>query len=308
MPSIDAKLGDILDSIEIGGRTRTYRLHIPPHIESEKIYPLIFVLHGGGRNAWNAHRVTRFSRAADANGFIVCYPEGTGSERFRLTWNAGYCCGYASDNKVDDVAFFEALVSLFKLTLRIDSRAIYVAGISNGGMMALRLAIEMSDTFAAVASVAGAQPPLDTEPLEPINILLIHGTDDVYVPYDGGIGVKGSRSNVYHASVSETVRYWVRYNGCNPDPKCEVQIEQGTHIGIGRLSISDELNNGEFPTVVCERFTNGKNDTEVRLYTVNGGLHAWPGGARGWRDGDEPLQSFDATETICNYFKVKNNL
>ena len=63
--------------------------------------------------------------------------------------------------------------------------------------MALRLAVEMSDTFAAVASVAGAQPPLDTEPLEPVSVVLIHGTHDEYVPYNGGNGAKSPRSDIH---------------------------------------------------------------------------------------------------------------
>jgi polyhydroxybutyrate depolymerase len=305
MPTFDMKLGDVLDSIEVNGLLRSYRLHIPTALDDSKPAPLVFVLHGGGGNSWNAHRVTRFSRAADAHGFIVCYPEGTGSELFRLTWNAGYCCGYASDNKIDDVAFFEVLTSHLKSTLRIDSRAIYAAGISNGGMMALRLAVEMSDTFAAVASVAGAQPPLETEPLEPVGVVLIHGTHDEYVPYNGGFGVKANRPDVSHASVGDTVRYWVKHNGCNPAPKHEIPAGTGTFKGLGRMSLLDKLSSGEFPSVVCERFTGGKNDTEVRLYTVNGGLHAWHGGERGWRDGDEPLTTFDATEAIWRFFSDK---
>ncbi len=302
MLAYDEKLGDILDSIEVDGRTRKYRLHVPPDLPKDKRVALVLVLHGGGGNAWNAHRVTRFSLAADAHGFAVCYPEGTGSERYRLTWNSGYCCGYASDNNIDDVAFIDALVQRLKSTLNVDSRSIFAAGISNGGMMALRLAIEMSSTFAAVASVAGAQPPLDFEPLDPINVVLIHGTHDEYVPYNGGIGAKGTRSSVQHASVRDTVQYWVKRNGCNPAPKREYLDGTSSFRGLGRRSMFDKLNYGDYPSVVCERFIGGKKDSEVCLYTVNGGLHAWHGGERGWRGGDEPLSTFDSTETIWRFF------
>jgi len=141
------------------------------------------VLHGAGGNAEYAQRMAGFTRKADSDGFIVAYPNGTGKLRRRqLTWNAGDCCGDAWEYGVDDVAFFPALTARLKAELKVDPLRVYAAGFDNGGMMAQRLACDLSDKVAAAASVAGALPPA-CRPAQPVSVMLIHGTADQWVPY-----------------------------------------------------------------------------------------------------------------------------
>ncbi len=299
----DERTGDLLGEIESGGRPRTYRLRLPQGAPPEFPSPLVLVLHGASGNAWNAARVSKFSRFADANGIVVCYPDGTGAEKYRLTWNAGYCCGYAAENEVDDVAFISKLLETLKTAFKIDRSRVYAAGISNGGMMAMRLGVELSAKFAAVASVAGAMPPVDMQPLEPVSAMFIHGTADRYVPFCGGEGTKNRRAGLSHPSVAAGVSYWMKTNRVFPKPAIETR--GGIFRGIGTASVFEKPAHGEYPEIVIERFGRGAGGAEVAAITFNGGLHAWPGGEPGWRGGDEPSQALDATAEIWEFFKSK---
>lgn len=296
----DKRTGDLLGEIESGGRRRTFRLHLPASRRGESKLPLVFMLHGSGGNAWNAARVSGFSAAADANGFAVCYPDGTGAEKYRLGWNAGYGIGYPDKNSVDDVAFIADLLEHLKSEFLINTGRIYAAGISNGGMMALRLAAEISPQLAGAASVAGAMPPLGVEPMEPVSVIFINGTADEYVPYEGGKGVKNDGPGFSFIPLSEGVSYWTRANRVFPGAHTESL--GGLYKGIGTASVFDELAGGEYPEAVIETFGRGAGGAEVCAVTVNGGLHAWPGGEPGWRGGDAPSQAISATETIWSFF------
>src|SRR5260370_25258757 len=103
--------------------------------------------------------------AAEAEGFLAGYPDGTGRMPDRLlTWNAGTCCAYSVINKIDDVGFTLALLADLDARHTVDRRRVYATGLSNGAMMAWRLAVEASGQMAAIAPVAGpdvvrARPP-----------------------------------------------------------------------------------------------------------------------------------------------------
>ena len=104
---------------------------------------------------------------ANRYGFIVLYPNGTGvfaGQRQLLTFNAGVCCGAAMRNKVDDVGLTEAILTVLEEKTAIDAKRIFATGMSNGGMMAHRLASD-STQVAAVASVAGQ---LAVDPVPPV--------------------------------------------------------------------------------------------------------------------------------------------
>jgi polyhydroxybutyrate depolymerase len=147
---------DSLHTLTYDGLERTYILHVPPSYNERHPVPLVISLHGGGGNAGHQRRVSDFNRLADEKGFIVVYPNGTGQRQDAiLTWNGGACCGYAMTNNVDDVGFIRALIAELSNAYAIDPKRIYVTGISNGGIMAYRLACEASDVIAAIAPWRG---------------------------------------------------------------------------------------------------------------------------------------------------------
>ncbi len=179
--------GDYRFELEAGGRDRSYLVHVPPPAASGAL-PVVLSLHGGGGNARQHRRSTGMDAAADRDGYIAVYPNGSGrlGDLF-LTWNAGICCGYAQAQDVDDVGFISALLDDLGRRAAIDPRRIYAAGHSNGGMMAHRLGDELSGRIAAIASVAGARVPTSRGG-RAVPVLQIHSEDDPRALYHGGAG------------------------------------------------------------------------------------------------------------------------
>jgi polyhydroxybutyrate depolymerase len=219
------------------------------------------------------------SEKSDEEGFLVVYPNGTGRlDEFLLTWNAGTCCGYALEHNIDDVGFIRTLLERLEQQVRIDPSRIYVTGISNGGMMTYRLACDLADTVAAIAPVAAALNEEDCSPSRPVSVIIFHGTADEHVPYNGGIGSK-ARDERVDKPVRYAVSFWVNRNRCSPNPVVE-----------------------EFGSIRKETYGGGIDGTEVVLYTILGGGHAWPGGEKGYRWGDEPTKEISATDLMWEFF------
>jgi polyhydroxybutyrate depolymerase len=268
--------GEIDATLSVGGRSRHYRLHVPP--APAQPAALVLVLHAHGGDARQAAHISGMSAKADAEGFFVAYPLGSGWRGINRGWNAGHCCGYAMSAQVDDVAFIRALIDHLLTTHPIDPGRVYVTGISNGAMMAHRLGCELSDRIAAIAPVAGTLGLAACVPSHPVSVLMIHGTADPYVPYAGGRGV-AARDERVDRPISAVVSRWVAHNRCQSEPEIE---ERGA--------------------IRRERYGGGTGGAEVILYTIRDGGHAWPGGARGWRFGATPSRELSATDVLWDFF------
>ncbi|MBU0496963.1 MAG: prolyl oligopeptidase family serine peptidase [Candidatus Thermoplasmatota archaeon] len=246
--------------------TRTFLLHIPLTIPTNSSLPLVFVLHGGGGTGDGMERsltLGGFNTLADQNQFLVVYPDGIDKN-----WNDGRTniSSTAHQNNIDDIGFFKAMIENLSTEFSIDQKRIYVTGMSNGAMMSFRLAVELPDLFAAAAPVGGAFPtdlPSLHNTTSTISLCMISGTNDPLVPWDGGtVGTKRNpRGTVF--SVQESIEYWVTHNNCNSTPK------------RSKLPNKDLL---DFTRVYQDIYQNGSNQTEVILYTIQGGGHTWPGG------------------------------
>jgi polyhydroxybutyrate depolymerase len=240
-------------------RPRRAIVHVPPDASGR--LSVVLALHGSGTNARGMREFCGLDITADKSGFVVVFPEGTGRVEHARTWNAGDCCGHAKHQKSDDVGFLRALLDRLEHDGTIDARRIHATGMSNGGMMAYRLAAEAADVVASVCSVCG---PLAIEPLapsRPVSILHFHGTKDLFTPFHGG---KGPRSiSVGHSfrSVEQTIQAWVAANSCAEEP--------------GRTLVSDGHDDG-LP-VVRRTYSHGRDGSEVVLYVIENGGHTWPG-------------------------------
>lgn len=169
------------------GRTRTFR--VVDLAEGEPA-PLLFVLHGFGGTAEGLRQYvdleSRLSALVD-EGVIVVYPNGSGSdEGLPQSWNAGGCCPFAIYDMVDDVAFFDELLDVIEARYEIDERRVWVVGHSNGGMMAYRLACQLSSRVTAIGVAAGALMIDQCSPTRPVSALHLHGDLDAVVPVAGG--------------------------------------------------------------------------------------------------------------------------
>jgi polyhydroxybutyrate depolymerase len=241
------------------GRERTYLVHLPPRHRGG--LPLVLSFHGGGGNAAGQQRHTRMDAVADRERFVVAYPDGTGRAGL-LTWNAGDCCGLAAELAVDDVGFALAVVDDLARRAGIDRRRVYATGMSNGGMMAHRLAAEAAERIAAVAPVAGALVHEPLAPSRPVPVLHVHSVDDPRALYHGGLGppFPFTDHRVLHPAVEEVMAEWAAADGCESSPE-EVEHRTGSR--------------GHTATLL--RWTGCAAGSEVALWRLTGAGHVWPG-------------------------------
>lgn len=214
--------GELLDgTLRVGDLDRHFLYYRPKERKSSP--PLLFVLHGSMGDGHQARLSTfyEFDRLADRHGFITVYPDG-----FDGHWNDCRAAApyRANTEDIDDVAFFAAMVDHFVATEGVNPERVYAAGISNGGQMSYRLALEAPELVAAVAAVAASLPDdanLDCEKSgRPVAVMVINGTADPMNPFDGGTvalyGLFGNRGTVL--STLATIDYFARLAGHRGPP------------------------------------------------------------------------------------------
>lgn len=187
-PSLPTLSGMVTrESIKVGGMKRTYRLYVPRALKPGA--PLVLVMHGSGQNGAQIGLETGygFERLADRNGFAVAYPDA-----YTFDWND---CSKVGDFNVkgvpvDDVGFLGALADKLIGELGVDRGRVFATGVSSGGFMALRLALEAPSRFRAVAAVSAAVPVPENFKCKPAgassSVMIMNGTKDPLVPFGGG--------------------------------------------------------------------------------------------------------------------------
>jgi polyhydroxybutyrate depolymerase len=208
--------------------------------------------------------LTGFHEVAAREGFLVVYPQGIGR-----SWNDGRITevSQAHRERIDDLAFFDALLETLSREHRIDPARVYATGISNGGIFSHYLAAQRADKIAAIAPVVGGiAEPFDRNfrPTRPVSVLIIQGTEDPLVPYAGGKIAGGDgkdRGSVI--GTERAVRLWTNANGCRPDPETSTLPDRDPQDGC---------------RVEASMWRGGCAGSEVWLYRVEGGGHTWPGG------------------------------
>lgn len=243
------KLPQPLDNtwtLSVGGATRTVNLHVPANYDPTKPAPVVLNFHGFTSNASQEDLLAGMSAKADKEGFIAVHPEGLGSPQ---SWNAGACCGYATQNNVDDIAFVNAILDTAEQLLCVDTHRVFSTGMSNGGFLSQRLGCELSTRIAAIAPVAGVMGMKTCSPSRPVPVMEFHGTADPLVPWGGS-------TSLGFPSVSDTFAGWGSRDGCTGQP-VETFRKGDSH---------------------CSTYSACASGTTVTLCTVEGGGHTWPGG------------------------------
>ncbi len=269
--------------LRIGGEDRTFLLHVPTTPRRNRLgvavgYPIVIVLHGSGADGETVQMQSRMDPVADSLHFLVAYPNGvSGFFGMGADWNAGKCCGNAARNNVDDLAFLRGTVDDVAKHLPVDRRRIYVAGFSDGGRMAYRVACDASTMVAAVGVVAGSVVDDTCTPARPVPLIAFHGTDDREVAYAEPPEARARSPLLVTPDVPPSVRYWATANRCQ-----------------------HALTRRESPHVTRVQFAGCGAD--VAFYAVDGGGHAWPGGAKDGADGVEPTRELDATSAMITFF------
>ena len=255
---------------------RSYLIDLPAHPARA---PMILALHGGGGNPAQFARSSGLSGPANRAGYAVIYPAGTG-RRF-LTWNGGYCCGVAARGQVDDVAFLEEVRRDAARRFGLNAARAYATGMSNGALMAEAYGALRPDALRAVAGVAGTLDLTRFPPRAAVPLLHIHGTADDHVPYDGGRGPEGLTQTPFTAVADVIAAYYT--------------------LTPGLLRSERTIDTASDGMRVRETTWTKAGRPMIRLITIEGGGHVWPGGRRAARQAGA-TQDINATDEILRFF------
>jgi len=195
-----------------GGRTRSYRVHLPPSYREGSPTALVFALHGYGDTAAGFEKTIGFNHIADREGFIVVYPNAVAfGDQQKQLWNGGGAYEIWWAGQVDDVGFFAKLIDVVSAQYTIDPNRIFVFGTSSGGFMAHHLGARLPDRFAAIAPWAGLLAYNDFAAGPPVSVIHFHGAQDKGVLYKG-------LPNWSFNSVERGIRLWAKRNQCKSRP------------------------------------------------------------------------------------------
>jgi polyhydroxybutyrate depolymerase len=286
------KLGEFnTKTLQHDGVERTYHVYLPSNFEDATPTPMVFALHGGGGTGGNFESVVSdetLTEAAESRGMILIMPDGIDKR-----WNDGRTEHFGNDKMYDDLGFISALIDKMIQDYGVDPERVYSTGISNGGLMSVRLALDLSDKIAAVVPVT-AQISKAVEsiiPEFPTSIMIINGTDDPLVPYEGGcieITVSnGCRGEVL--STQESIDKFIGYNQCSNTATTEPIIDDVSNDGT---------------SVEITSYDNCEQGTEVILVKIIGGGHTWPSGTQYLPVGivGRVSKEINASELILDFF------
>jgi polyhydroxybutyrate depolymerase len=248
------------DSIEVGGLKRTYMTYVPRGLANGA--PLVVVMHGSGENASQIRAETGygFERLADEHGFAVVYPNA-----YTFDWDDCSKVGNFSVNgrNVDDVEFLDALVDKLITEIGVDRGRVFATGVSAGGFMSIRLALEAPSRFRAVAAVSANMPTPENSKCKPVgqgtSVMIMNGTRDPLVPFNGGevnlLGLFYKGGNVL--SSRESGQYFADLDNIVGAPE------------TSQTSVAEKV-------VVEQVLWRNGSKTEVELVAIHGGGHGIP--------------------------------
>jgi poly(hydroxyalkanoate) depolymerase family esterase len=306
-PALPASTGELLRlEHDDGRRVRPVFVYAPPNLDPAVPAPLVVMLHGCTQTAASFSAGSLMNRTADHHGFVVAYPEQSRDDNPSCCWN-WFSTSHQARGGGEPAAIAGATRLVAEMTDRwtIDSRRVFVAGMSAGGAMAAVMAATYPDVFAAVAihsglaygsarslpsamqAMRGGGP--DPEALgaaafaamgpeaRVVPALVIHGTTDATVaPVNGD-----------HA-----VRQWMATNrraaGSGYDPVFDRPAATVRDDGAGVRPFTRRAWTGSDGRVVQEQIQ------------VEGLGHAWSGGAPGGSYTDPRGPS--ASEAIFDFF------
>jgi len=301
---------------------RNFMVRLPRGFDPQHHYPVVILLHGMNQDADDMERLTRFDELADKDGIIAVYPfalhgrwnvgvqpqpqrpMSAGPGRHRRYGGGGYPGGgggggYPSGREpstrqpeedrrpalADDIGFFNQVLDQLGTKFPVDASRIYVAGLSEGGFMSLRLGCSLSDRIAAVAAVGAAMPKtLICLPSRPVPTLIMDGTSDPIVPYNGGTE---HNLNLPVISAEDSAKAWAKIDRCAEKPdKDKISAK-----GKGGMEIK------------VDTYTACQQAARVVLYSVKGGGNTWPGGEQYEVEKTigKTSQDLNANETIWSF-------
>ncbi|HAP70045.1 MAG TPA: hypothetical protein DCR04_10035, partial [Flavobacteriales bacterium] len=250
------------ESWDFDGLNREYIQYVPSIYDGTEAVPLVIVLHGLGDVMSNMAQVG-FHQVSDTANFIVVTPQAIVDQVISgsTAWNSGAgAFSITLNGDVDDIGFLNAIIDSVSESYNIDQSRVFATGFSMGGFMTNRLACELNDRIASVASVAGTVGSgISCAPAQEIPVCHIHGTSDGTVGY--GVAGGGAMDNTFGSNVSDWIALWTSSNGC------------------GNITLE-----GQFPNTANDGFlvdyteyAGCNGNSRVVHYKVNGAEHVWLG-------------------------------
>lgn len=280
-----------VEHLVVGGRPRTALTVAPAHLLPDAA--LVLVLHGSNQNAARMRAATggAFDALTSGGDAVVTYLDA-----YRGTWNDARVSSTfpARRDGVDDVAFVEAAMDAAAAARGTSPSRVYTVGFSNGGQMVIRLLHQVPDRMAGAALIGATQPVpanflLSHAAVVPRPVLLVHGTKDPIVPYDGGMAsLFGFRPRGLGLSAPQTARYYAERNGIDLSP-----------------TTSDLPHDPRSRRTSVVRTEYGRPDKQpVTLYTVAGGGHVVPGPTAFPRLMGHTSRDLDTATTVADFFHI----
>ncbi len=250
--------------LTVAGVDRFYLLTTPTAHDGKTPLPLVVDFHGLAEGAQIHAGMTQFSELAKKEGFVVAFPNGTGTP---VRWDAN-----TTSNPNHDLEYVDQLLDEIGTSHCIDTSRIYATGLSYGAIMSSFLTCTRANRFAAVAPVAGITIPASgCTPSRPMPVLTFHGTADPILNFNGGVGdslggiLKGNADESTPPTTAKpadlngpgypaAAQAWAVRNGCQPDPT--------------DTKVTD---------TVIHRVWSCPAGADVEFYIVEGGGHSWPG-------------------------------
>jgi polyhydroxybutyrate depolymerase len=242
--------GDTNGTIQAGGTTRQYIVHVPSGYTGQSPVPLVLDYHPILTDYNFERQNSGYAAKADQEGFIVVFPNGIDN-----AWNVGPCC--TTSRTVDDVGFSRALIAQIEGQVCIDPKRVYAVGYSMGGGMAMKMACDAADITAAIAPAAfdlmDPSNMWNCQPSRPITVISFRGTADPIVPYNGGPTnpPNGLPVVITFLGAVGTFQKWAQLDQCTDMPT------DNSSLGTG-----------------CQTYTQCAQGVSVTLCTTQGGSHS----------------------------------
>lgn len=249
-----------VDSLQIEGNWRSFQFYTPE--KKSKDYSLLFIMHGsGGSGPQMMERVKTFEGKADQEKVIVVFPSG-----YKNFWNEcrKQAKSQANIENINEEDFFKGMIAYFHKKYKIDKNKVFAIGTSGGGHMAFKLGLTLPSYFKGLTALIANLPDtnnLDCPELkQPVNMMIVNGTEDKTNPYNGGEVILSSGNFGYVRSTDRTFSYWSTLAGYTGTP---------AHTNL------PDNNPKDGKTIEEYKYTG--RDKEVVLLKVNGGKHDYPG-------------------------------